>query len=76
MVHITPLGGGKPNVNPAMNDGASVEDRVQVMSALIGAQRSSRLEPFSAADTGLLEGIPGGMFDWGEPDLQFDFMGR
>jgi hypothetical protein len=69
MVHITPLG-GKRNVNPAMNESGSMEDRVQVMSALI-AQSSG----ISAAETGLLEGIPGGMFDWGECELHLALWG-
>lgn len=69
MVNFTPLGdareGGMPaNVNPAMENVAS--SSVQVMNVLDVPQGSDTLEQFAMADNGLLEGIPGGMFDWGE----------
>lgn len=72
MVNITPLGvdkgrGALPNVNPAMNEPmASAPGNVQVMNVLDVPQASNTLEQFALADTGFLEGIPGGMFDWGE----------
>jgi hypothetical protein len=39
---------------------------VQVMNVLDVPQASGTLEQFAMADTGFLEGIPGGMFDWGK----------
>lgn len=69
MVTITPLGGERnsgtiPNVNPAMNT-MMAPGRVQVMNVLDVPQAPNTLEQFAIADTGFLEGIPGGMFDWG-----------
>lgn len=54
------------NVNPAMNlQALSTSGNVHVMNTLDGSQASSaNLEALQNAD-GLLEGIPGGMFDWG-----------
>jgi hypothetical protein len=71
MVNITPLGGDReesfPNMNPAMNSViASAPGNVQVMNVLDEPQASNTLEQFAMADNGFLEGIPGGMFDWGE----------
>lgn len=72
LVNFTPLGGGRgntyPNVNPAMNT-ASVPGNVQVMNVLDVPQASDTLQQFAMADTGFLEGIPGGMFDWGMSSL-------
>jgi len=74
LVHFTPLttGGGRGgsdfmNVNPAMNRSASGSGNVQVMNTLDAVQGGSmaNLQAYATAD-GLLEGIPGGMFDWGE----------
>ena len=72
IVNITPLSGDRaegsmPNVNPAMD--AVIESatgHVQVMNVLDGPQAPNVLEQLAMTDTGLLEGIPGGMFDWGE----------
>lgn len=44
---------------------------VQVLNVLDGPQASGMLEQFAMADVGLLEGIPGGMFDWG---VSFDVL--
>jgi hypothetical protein len=69
MVNITPLtgGGAFTNVNPAMNElGAASLGTVQLMNALRAPQASNTLEQLAQADTGLLEGIPGSMFDWGK----------
>jgi hypothetical protein len=72
MVNITPLGGDRaersfPNMNPAMNNVmAAAPGNVQVMNVLDEPQASNTLEQFAMADTGFLEGIPGGMFDWGK----------
>jgi hypothetical protein len=68
MVNITPLAGGKggvnyPNVNPAMNDVAP--GTVQVMN-LLDVPQASDVEQLASADTGLLDGIPGSMFDYSE----------
>jgi hypothetical protein len=70
MVNLTPLGGRArgnfQNVNPAMNNvNATAPGNVQVMNVLDVPQASGTLEQFAMADTGFLEGIPGGMFDWG-----------
>jgi len=55
------------NVNPAMNLQAQQPSsgNVQVMNVLDGAQGGSNLANFQLADNGFLEGLPGGMFDWG-----------
>jgi hypothetical protein len=58
------LAGADQNVNPVMN--SSVPGNVQVMNVLDVPQASNTLEQFAMADIGLLEGIPGGMFDWGK----------
>jgi hypothetical protein len=66
LVNFTPLGARKySNVNPAMNT-ESAPGHVQVMNVLDVPQASNTLAEFAMADTGFLEGIPGGMFDWGE----------
>jgi hypothetical protein len=39
---------------------------VQVMNVLDVPQGGNTIQEFALADTGFLEGIPGGMFDWGE----------
>ena len=55
-----------PNVNPALNNVANqTPGNVQVLNVLDVPQASNTLEQFAMADVGLLEGIPGGMFDWG-----------
>lgn len=71
MVNFTVLTGGNGgrggqamNVNPAMNQQGQGAN-VQVMNALDGAQGGTGLAELANAD-GYLEGIPGGMFDWGE----------
>lgn len=56
---------GEQNVNPAMNSRMGTPGNVQVMNVLDVPQASNTLEQFAMADFGLLEGIPGGMFDWG-----------
>jgi hypothetical protein len=70
MVNITPLGGNRgnfPNVNPVMdNVMATAPGNVQLMNVLDVPQAQNTLEQFAMTDTGLLDGIPGGMFDWGE----------
>ncbi|KII88298.1 hypothetical protein PLICRDRAFT_175901 [Plicaturopsis crispa FD-325 SS-3] len=72
MVNFTPLGGerGSSNVNPAMDNVSS--GNVQVMNVLDHPQASNNtLEQFAITDNGFLEGIPGGMFDWGQWDTFF-----
>lgn len=70
LVNFTPLNsgrGGYGNVNPALNmPGQSGLGNVQLMNVLDGPQGDTTLAEFAMADTGFLEGIPGGMFDWGE----------
>ncbi|KAG2041814.1 fungal-specific transcription factor domain-containing protein [Suillus americanus] len=78
MVTITPLpstrgdGTSFPNMNPALNGVKSdTPSSVQVLNVLDVPQASNTLEQFAMADVGLLEGIPGGMFDWGQWDSFF-----
>jgi len=72
LVNITPLGGDRANVNPALNSAmATTPGNVQVMNVLDVPQASNTLEQFAMADIGFLEGIPGGMFDWGQWDTFF-----
>ena len=53
------------NVNPVLNEGAECEN-VHVMNILDSAPASTRaLEQLALADNNWLDGIPGGMFDWG-----------
>lgn len=55
------------NVNPVLNDGGIAEcENVHVMNVLDSAPASARaLEQLALADNNWLDGIPGGMFDWG-----------
>ncbi|KAF7338175.1 hypothetical protein MVEN_02042400 [Mycena venus] len=85
MVNLTPLTAGGPrgpgssnsNVNPAMNVGAAHPGagQVQVMNVLDSqvpqTGNNSTLAEFAMTDTAFLEGIPGGMFDWGQWDTFF-----
>jgi len=55
-----------PNMNPALNNVATqTPGNVQVLNVLDVPEASTTLEQFAMADVGFLEGIPGGMFDWG-----------
>ncbi|KAL4077326.1 fungal-specific transcription factor domain-containing protein [Scleroderma yunnanense] len=71
LVNLRPLtsgnenhGRGDANVNPTLNKIFSQSPgNVQISD---GPQASGTLEQFAMADIGLLEGIPGGMFDWGQ----------
>ena len=85
LVNLTPLspagrGSNYNNVNPAMNYAQSAPGNVQLMNVLDAAQGGTNLADFVIADNGFLEGIPGGMFDWGmvissaaPPKLTFAF---
>lgn len=55
------------NVNPVLNGGGIAEcENVHVMNVLDSAPASTRaLEQLALADNNWLDGIPGGMFDWG-----------
>jgi len=55
------------NVNPVLNEGGMPEcENVHVMNVLDSAPASTRaLEQLALADNNWLDGIPGGMFDWG-----------
>ncbi|KAH9180500.1 fungal-specific transcription factor domain-containing protein [Lactarius sanguifluus] len=57
----------KVNVNPVLNEGGMTgSENVRVMNLLDSAPASTRaLEQFAIADNNWLDGIPGGMFDWG-----------
>ncbi|KAJ7097796.1 fungal-specific transcription factor domain-containing protein [Mycena belliarum] len=80
MVNLTPLtgSGGRgahSNVNPAMNVGVGAagggSGEIQVMNVLDGPQAVGALAEFQMTDFNFLEGIPGGMFDWGQWDTFF-----
>ena len=55
------------NVNPVLNEGGKSEcGNVHVMNILDSAAASTKaLEQHALADNNWLDGIPGGMFDWG-----------
>jgi hypothetical protein len=57
----------KVNVNPVLNEGGMPgSENVRLMNLLDSAPASTRaLEQFAMADNNWLDGIPGGMFDWG-----------
>jgi hypothetical protein len=57
----------KVNVNPVLNEGGMTgSENVRLMNLLDSAPASTRaLEQFAMADNNWLDGIPGGMFDWG-----------
>lgn len=61
------------NMNPAMNTRGEIplDSFVQVMNVLDGPQTGNTLQEFALTDLGFLEGIPGGMFDWGQWDTFF-----
>lgn len=72
IVNYVPIGPGGPsapgsgdfaNVNPALNAAGSSD--VLVMNMLEANPQPNLLNEMAAVDNGLLEGIPGGMFDWG-----------
>ena len=71
LVNLTPLTAGARaghymNVNPAMNlQAQNTAGNVQVMNVLDAAQGGANLANYAMADVGYLEGLPGGMFDWG-----------
>ncbi|TFK42308.1 fungal-specific transcription factor domain-containing protein [Crucibulum laeve] len=77
LVNFTPLSAGGnganyTNLNPAMDAGTSATgNNVQVMNVLDGPQGGNTLAEFSIADNNFLDGIPGGMFDWGQWDTFF-----
>ncbi|KAH8117444.1 fungal-specific transcription factor domain-containing protein [Phellopilus nigrolimitatus] len=67
MVNFVPLAGtgngdNFANVNPSLNSAGSTD--VRVMNVLDVNPQPSMLEQMHVADSGFLEGIPGGMFDW------------
>jgi hypothetical protein len=61
------IGNVNVNVNPVLNEGGMPEcENVHVMNVLDSAPASTRvLEQLALADNNWLDGIPGGMFDWG-----------
>jgi hypothetical protein len=73
LVDMTPLGSagrtnsGLTNVNPTIAT-AKTQPGVQVMNMLDEPASLHAFEQFANVDTGLLEGIPGSMFDWGEQE--------
>lgn len=66
MINYTPLSGqvsgSFANVNPTLNMSGSSD--VQVLNLLDVPQQPSTLQQFAVTDSGLLEGLPGSMFDW------------
>ncbi|KAI0318935.1 fungal-specific transcription factor domain-containing protein [Amylostereum chailletii] len=78
MVNLTPIGrsGAETNVNPAMEGGSGSGRNVQVVNLLQdGSPGPGSLEQLAMADNSWLEGIPGGMFDWGQWDEFFTRIG-
>lgn len=75
LVNFTPLSGGRggSNMNPAMN--AQSGPNSQVINILDTPHASNTLEQHAMTDSGFLEGIPGGMFDWGQWDSFFSRLG-
>lgn len=75
MVQFTPIGGRRSgsysNMNPTLNMQMQPPQNVQVMNVLDVPQGGNTIQEFALADTGFLEGIPGGMFDWGQWDSFF-----
>ncbi|KAI9510216.1 fungal-specific transcription factor domain-containing protein [Russula earlei] len=64
---------GKTNVNPMLNEEC---ENVQVVNVLDSGLASTRaLEQLALADNNWLDGIPGGMFDWGQWDEFFTRIG-
>lgn len=53
-------------MNPTLNMQMQPPQNVQVMNVLDVPQGGNTIQEFALADTGFLEGIPGGMFDWGK----------
>jgi len=68
----------KVNVNPVLNEGGLPgSENVRLMNVLDSAPASTRaLEQFAMADNNWLDGIPGGMFDWGQWDEFFSRLGN
>ncbi|KAI6022732.1 fungal-specific transcription factor domain-containing protein [Pisolithus marmoratus] len=79
LVNIRPLTSGtrgEANVNPAMSHMASqAPGNAQVLHAFDDPQALGKLERFAMADVGLLDGISGGMFDWGQWGSIFSRLG-
>jgi len=80
IVSMVPLAGAGttsfPNLNPAMNDlmAGAPGNNVQVMNVLdmpMPEASNSALQQYALAEDGFLEGLPGGMFDWGQWDTFF-----
>ncbi|RDB21104.1 Acetamidase regulatory protein [Hypsizygus marmoreus] len=74
LVNFTQIGRrqeGYNNMNPALNMQAQPSGNVQVINMLDGPQGGNTLQEIAMADNGFLEGIPGGMFDWGQWDTFF-----
>ncbi|OBZ69223.1 Acetamidase regulatory protein [Grifola frondosa] len=74
MVNFTPLG-NFPNMNPALNEQPEAPANVTVMNVLDVPQGGNTLEQHAMAETGFLDNIPGGMFDWGQWDNFFSRFG-
>ncbi|KAK7054697.1 hypothetical protein VNI00_003160 [Paramarasmius palmivorus] len=71
MVNYTPLGGGRErNLNPAMNRETGPDNQVINLSDQ-PQPTINALQEFAMADTGYLEGIPSGMFEFDQWDLFF-----
>lgn len=68
MMTFSPIGrrsGGYNNLNPAMNMQMQAPGNVQVMNLLDQPQGGNTLHEQALTDGVFLEGMPGGMFDWG-----------
>ncbi|EPQ58008.1 hypothetical protein GLOTRDRAFT_136812 [Gloeophyllum trabeum ATCC 11539] len=75
MVPLTGPGASFTNLNPAMNDlMATANNNVQVMNVLdmpMPEASNNQLQQYAVAEDGFLDGLPGGMFDWGQWDTFF-----
>ncbi|TFK62544.1 hypothetical protein BDN72DRAFT_776954 [Pluteus cervinus] len=72
LVKFTPLSPQRDaNVNPALNGLDVSSGQVQLINTLDGTQGLAGLQELAMMDSGLLEGIPGSMFDWGQWDTYF-----
>jgi len=69
IVNYTPLGPDYTNVNPTLN--STGRSDVQVLNILDVPQAPNTLEQVAVADSGMLEGLPGSMFDWPQWDQFF-----
>lgn len=61
------------NVNPSLNNAGAASGNITVMNVLEANPQPNVLEQMQLVDSGLLAGIPGGMFDWRKCLINFLF---